>query len=131
MSPTPSNPTPSGTSAPTSSSSEFILPESTASPVTITVVPRNIAVHFVTEEELEALAEGKASLYMSLFGIAIGILGTSLGTLFSTELQGNTFLAFEGLAITTGFLTVFFGIGSYREWRNIKQRVESITTRTP
>src|SRR5262245_35863899 len=131
MPPTPPN-VPSSTVPSTASpvTGASIVPESSASPVTFTVVPRNISFHFITKEELENLAEGKASLQLSLFGISIGVMSTSLGTLFSTDLQGKTFLVFEGLAITTTLLTLYFGIGAYREWKVIKDRIKHIASRT-
>src|SRR4051812_15327291 len=102
-----------------------------SSVVTMTVTPRDFEALVVTEEEFESVASGGNTLQVGFFGIAIGAavsFGISLLTTTPTTpvWQWGTFVALFGLSLT---LTAYFGMATYREWRQNKSRIQRILTR--
>ena len=64
------------------------------------------------------LTAGYNSVSLALFGIAVGILASSVLTLVSVPFtDAKVFAMFVALGVTSAFFTLFFGIAAWREWR--------------
>jgi hypothetical protein len=94
--------------------------------VTIEIVPREMRMHQVTDDELRQLRSGANSSSLTLFGVAIGgaiTIGVTLGTV---ELTTSVHATFVASFIATVGLTLFFGFNAVRDYLSVKRLIQHI-----
>ena len=93
---------------------------------TVIFVPRDpIAVHVVTDVELEALRSGSESPNLAFLGMTSGAALSTLTTLMTTSLDGPVGTMFLGGCIGTSGLSMFF---IWRVWHDRRMLRELIAT---
>lgn len=99
--------------------------------VTMTFMPREVRMHYVSETELDDLKSGWASPSLALFGVTFGAAVTAVVTILTVEMSAQLFAGFVGAAIATTCLTVLFGVQAVREYRALTRRVNEIKATRP
>lgn len=103
------------------------------SPITATLRERNVDVYSVFDHEFRSIksAASQSGLYLTFFGVAVGIMVTLLTVLLTVELTSPyTFAAF-----TVGFgvsvvATAFFGLKARHEYRSTTNQFDYIEQRS-
>ncbi len=94
--------------------------------VTIVLVPREMRMHQVTEDELRQLRTGANSPSLTLFGVAVGGAVTLGITLATVELATSVHATFVASLIATAGRTLFFGLNAIRDYLSIRKLIQHI-----
>jgi len=100
-------------------------------PLTVTViqVPAEVVMYNVSEQDLDNLVDNNPSLHFGFLGLSLGALISFGLTLLTTTLGDKLFATFVALTALSGFLSIYFGVRSAKEWHIVKQRLERIKAR--
>jgi len=102
----------------------FVKPDQ---PLTIEIVPMSLKVFQVSEDALDRLQAGSASLNWLFFGICFGALASFSSVLLSTPIQNaKTFATFVALTVLFLLGSAVFGVNGWRDYRDIRVRVAEI-----
>ena len=85
---------------------------------------------YLSEEELEQIAEGQAPLNLGLFGLCFGTAATSLTALFTTSLPEKAFLGFCAFLAVTFLGSIYFGFRALGDHRRTRNRLKRFTGKT-
>jgi len=97
--------------------------------VTITIRPRYLSMSMVSDQELETIgsASAEGSLYLALFGVAVGgvlALGITLATVDIPS--AKTYAAFWAAFLVSCVGMIYFGILSVAKYRKAQREIKGI-----
>src|SRR5437773_3788674 len=105
----------------------IIRPETRERPVTIVQVPRIIAMHSVSEAELDSVASGQTSVHLGFFGVVCGAAISFTITLLTVEITSWIVQSsFVGILSTSLLLTVYFVVRAFGDYRQRRRIIASI-----
>lgn len=88
--------------------------------------------HSIQESELRDIASAQNAINVNLafFTLMVGLAAAFCTVLLTTHavLSDRLLTLFTGLTLITGVSSIYFGIRAFIDWRQAKQRVESIIT---
>lgn len=87
--------------------------------------PRRLKMHWITDEELDALRVGSASLPLTFFGLAVG-LSVAFCIALSNNLNSRTHAAYQALSIAfavIALLCLFIAVGRLWRGHRIAQKI--------
>jgi hypothetical protein len=76
---------------------------------TVELVPGHLKMHTISEDKLEMLASGNASIHLTFFGICLGSAVSFAIVLYSGLDQAHR-LVYESLLFLSGVMATYFGI---------------------
>lgn len=84
----------------------------------------------ISEERLDALVSGNNQIGLAIFTLCLGLFAAFLVTLLTVELSDKKSAFFISVTLTSGILSIFFGLQAGREWAKGRAEIRRIKDQT-
>jgi hypothetical protein len=106
--------------------------ESFQNPVTFHYAHRDLTLHFVTEQELDAVASLSNSVHLTFLGVSFGALITLAITLSTVTISDSkVFAAFVACTVLSAASTLYFGIRAWISYREARRKLRELKSCRP